>query len=103
MERIYAIEDKEEVTSWLDCHPGAQAVLQQVPAAVAEFFPDANLRLELRTDSESASDERLGIYIRTGMDPKNAVEQFMALDSTWGDRLHDLTDGGFLLNIEARS
>jgi hypothetical protein len=102
MELICAIEDEQDVTSWLDRHPGARTVIRKAPGAVAEFFPDADLRLEVRTDSESAVDERLGMYVRTGMDPESAVEQLVSFDSEWGDRLHSLTEGDLLFNIEAK-
>ena len=102
MELICAIEDEQDVMSWLDRHPGARTVIRKAPGAVAEFFPDADLRLEVRTDSESAVDERLGMYVRTGMDPESAVEQLVSSDSKWGGRLHGLTEGALLFNIEAK-
>jgi len=103
MELICAIGDEQDVTSWLERHPGARTVLRKAPGAVAEFFPDADLRLEVRTDPESAVDERLGMYVRTDMDPENAVERLVSFDSEWGGRLHGLTEANLLFNIEAKA
>jgi len=103
MEQIYAIKKEQEVRFWLERRPGTRTMLQQIPGVIAEFFPDADLRLEVRTDPESVSDEGLGIYIRTGMESEGAVEQLLALDAAWGDRLHDLTDGALFLNVETRA
>jgi len=103
MEQIWTISDERDVASCLVRHPQMGPVLQQIPEAVAGFFPDAEFRLEVRTDPESACDERLGVYIRTDVRPEKAVEQFVAFDSEWGDRFQDLTDGRLFLNIEAQS
>ena len=100
---VYTIGNEQELRSWLERYPGSKHVLLWAPSVIANYFPEASLRLEVRTDPEIDDDRRLGIYIQTGLDSKEAVEQLTALDSEWGDHLHALTGGGLLLNVESKS
>jgi len=98
----YTIKNELEIRTWLERYPGARHVLLLAPSLIEVFFPDAGLRLEVRADPE-ADDRRLGIYIRSPLDSAEAVGQFTAFDSEWGEHLHSITDGRLLFNIEPKS
>jgi hypothetical protein len=99
---VYGIENERELRLWLERYPGSKKVLLLAPDVVGNYFPDAELRLEIRTDPETG-DQCLGIYVRTDLDPSEAVDQFTTFDSRWGDKIHALTDGDLLINIESKS
>lgn len=100
---LYSIAGDHEIRSWIERYPGSKRVLLLIPRVAQKYFPAADFRLEVRTDPEGIDDQRLGVYIRTELDPAEAVERLTKLDAAWGDRFQALTDGDVLVNVEAKS
>lgn len=99
----YTLNREEEIRSWLERHPRVKELLFELPTVVEEYFPAADLRLDVRVDPETSADERLGVYIQTELDPAEAVKRLTDLDAAWGDRVQSLSDGNVFINVEAKS
>jgi hypothetical protein len=102
LRRAYVIEDETKVKAWFERRPDTGDAVLMSSSTIRGFFPDAELRLEVRQDPDDMTPPRMVIYIECESPPSECVDRFMDLDSQWGQFLDRSTDGAVMMNIEAK-
>src|SRR5438034_1251012 len=72
----YKGTDDPAVREFLTAHPFLIPLLQDAPAALGQYFPDASLFLEGIPDPETGSDPELVLAISPPCPPDEAVDRY---------------------------
>ncbi len=71
------------VSDFLETRSALCAVLLEAPHRIGEFFPDATLVLEVKSDPE-IDDPKMVLTIEARMSPAEAVAALTAMNKAWG-------------------
>ncbi len=97
----YIINDVSRVQRFLQSHAYLLPLLQEVPAHIDLYFPNALLALDVETDPEGGVyPDDLVVRIRTDLSAEAAIAKLKCLDKEWWiDRVAD-SRGFMTINVE---
>jgi hypothetical protein len=92
-----------EVEDFLGRHAFLVPILDEAQTHITEYFPQAQVALELSSDAEgSPSDEQLVVLICTTLTPDVALAQLKCFDRDWWLDRVDQSQGKITINLELR-
>ena len=80
---VYTFRNFVEVTTFLKNNTSLIYILLNAFEKIKEYFPAAELFLEIVEDKESIDDQELIVFIHTELSPDDAFTQLEKLDEEW--------------------
>jgi hypothetical protein len=102
LERLYEFRDEAAVKDFLKHNPDVLPVLAEAPNVIhqAEFFPNAQLFLEVEESEYVEGKYQLLLYIATNNNPAAAFEKLQSFDQTWWIDNLDRTKNKLSIHLE---
>lgn len=79
----YCIREEITVFHFLEAHPFLAQLLLEAYPYIREYFSGAKVSLEVVDDPEEYGREQLVAFIKTDMEPEDAVEALSTFDKVW--------------------
>jgi len=98
--RAYEVRDPDVIARYIKQHPHIYFVLDAAPVHIGKHFPDAELRLELYQDPGGEMSDEVAIYIRTRLEPSEALDRLAELDESWWFESAAFSGDQVSLNLE---
>jgi len=89
------------VSDFLETRSALCAVLLEAPHRIGEFFPDATLGLEVKSDPE-IDDTKMVLTIEARMSPSEAVATLTAMNRAWGLQARRQADGALVITVSPK-
>src|SRR5207249_4171107 len=84
LERLYVLDEREEVLQFLRKHPSLVQLLLDTYKEIKAYFPSSDIFLDISLDPEVAGDnENLIGSIATTLPPDEAIEAFEKFYDNW--------------------
>lgn len=94
LSQAFAFRRPEEVAKFLQEHPFLVPLLMEAHSKVAQYFgPSPEVVLEVVTDPEAIDDRQLVAFIRTDLDPTEALASLDRFDKGWWLEASHRSDG----------
>ena len=84
VQELYTLRRPAEVLGFLNAHPDILPLLLEAYPHVAQHFgPSPVVFLEVVKDPETNDEGQLAAFIRTGLEPAEALARLDSLDKSW--------------------
>jgi hypothetical protein len=83
LERRYILRRRNEVISFIETYPFLVPLLLEAYDKIAQHFGPSPVFLEVVTDPEAIGDRQLVAFIRTDLDPIEALASLNRFDKSW--------------------
>lgn len=101
LEQIYTFRRPEEVSQFLDTHPFLVPLLVEAHSKIAQYFgPSPDVVLEVVTDPEAIDYRQLVAFIRTDLDPMEALASLDRFDKSWWLEASHRSRGKLCVHLE---
>lgn len=101
VEQLYTFRRPEEVSWFLQAHPFLIPLLFEAYAQIANHFGSYPLVfLEVITDPEAIDDRQLAAFIRTDLDPTEALASLDRFDRSWWLEASHRSRGKLCIHLE---
>ena len=98
---LYTVRDPSRVQGFLESHPSlAGLLLETYPHIRGVFGRESALVLEVISDPESPSDDRLFVLIGTSSPAEEALNRLARLDETWWLRAMGRAESALSIDVE---
>jgi|SRR5579883_874941 hypothetical protein len=96
----YCIRGETEVFHFLETHPFLARLLIEAYSYIREYFSPSSVFLEVVADPEEYGREQLVAFIKTDMEPEEAVEALSTLDKVWWLDALKQAQGNLCITVE---
>ncbi len=83
VEKVYFFREKEEVLAFLDNNSLLIPLLETSPSNIKNYFPEAELILEVINHPEEVDESHLTLFISTSLQVEQAMEKYDRFFDEW--------------------
>jgi hypothetical protein len=96
----YSIRRRIEVSAFLEAHPCLVPLLLEAYDEIAQHFGPSPVFLEVVTDPEATDDRQLVAFIRTDLEPTEALARLDRFDKSWWLEASPRSRGKLCIHLE---
>jgi hypothetical protein len=96
----YSIRGDAEVFHFLEVYPFLAQLLIEAYPYIRKYFPQSKISLEMVSDPEEYGREQLVAFIKTDMEPQEAVEALSNFDKMWWLNALKRAQGNLCITVE---
>lgn len=100
LERMYLFREPAKVTEFLESYPFLISLLLEAYDTIRNYFPDAQVFLEVIADQEAVNYKELVIFIATDLKPDEALDRLDQFDENWWLDASDRARGKLSIHVE---
>jgi hypothetical protein len=100
IEQLYILRRRAEVIGFLKAYPFLVPLLLEAYGKIAQHFGPSPVFLEVVTDPEAIDDRQLVAFIRTDLDPIEALASLDRFDKSWWLEASHRSQGKLCIHLE---